>query len=327
MLAIGSVILSEGRNLLRDELLLKVRRVKILLCDKENNSINFRILNRLIRSSKTAFESLKSPQKFLRLLRFANSEITDTTLVILACNRSGKTTLLNVINLSPECLIYTEISNAACKNYRIKSLGTVKSLITKNREKTVVFETSHDLQYANVFLDLHPLTKVVWLFRNYHDVVNDAVKRFGNAQKNIMLAIAEGRCNKYLSQDAMREGMKPDTLRLVKRICNENMSSEDGAALLWYVRNLIYFDLKLHRDGRVLLANYDDLATEPIQYFRRIFDFISCPFYEEYVKDINASYVREMSLPVIDSGIELLCNEMMERLNEQYEFVSDNRHL
>ena len=287
-----------------------------MLCDKEKNSMNFRILNRFIRSSKTAFGSLKLPQKCLRLLSFANSEITNTTLIILACNRSGKTTLLNVINHSSECLIYTETSKAACKNYRIKSLGTIKFLTTKNREKTVVFETAHDLQYANVLLNLHPLTKVIWLFRNYHDVVNDAVKRFGNAQKNIMLAIVEGRCNKYIN--AIMEGMKPDTLKLVKRISNKNMSSEDGAALLWYVRNLIYFDLKLYRDPRVLLANYDDLATEPIQYFRWIFDFIACPFYEEYVKDINASHVRKTPLPLIDSGIELLCNEMMERLNEQY---------
>jgi len=280
--------------------------------------MNFRILNRLIRSSKTAFGSLQLPQKCLSLLSFANSEITNTTLIILACNKSGKTTLLNVINHSSKCFIYTESSKAAYKNYRIKSPGTIKFLITKNREKTVVFETAHDLQYANVFLNLHPLTRVVWLFRNYHDVVNDAVKRFGNTQKDIMLAIVEGRRNKYIN--AMREGMKPDTLKLVKSICNENMSSEDGAALLWYVRNLIYFDLKLYRDRRVLLANYDDLATEPIQYFRRIFDLISCPFYEKYVKDINASYVRKMPLPIIDSGIELLCNEMMERLNEQYEF-------
>ena len=325
MIAIGFIISSEGRNLLRDELLLKVRRIKILLCDKENNSMNFRILNRLIRSSKTAFVNMKLLQKCLRLLRFANSEITNTTLVILACNRSGKTTLLNVINLSPECLIYTESSKAACKNYRIKSLDAIKFLITKNSEKTVVFETAYDLQCANVFLDLHSLTKVVWLFRNYHDVVNDAVKRFGRVQKGIMLAIAEGRRDKYLN--AMREGMKPDTLRIIKRVSNENMSSEDGAALLWYVRNLIYFDFGLHKDGRILLVNYDDLATEPIQYFRRIFDFISCPFYEKYVKDINALYVRKMPLPVIDSEIELLCNEMMERLNEQYEFVSNNRHL
>ncbi len=119
--------------------------------------------------------------------------------------------------------------------------------------------------------------------------------------------------------------MKPETLELLDKVCNEEMSYEDGAALVWYVRNLMYFDLRLHKDHRVLLVNNDDLFINPVQHLKRIFGFISCPFDKDYANDILTLSTRKPpSSIIIDPRIEHLCQEMMYRLNEQYKLKMDN---
>ena len=119
-------------------------------------------------------------------------------------------------------------------------------------------------------------------------------------------------------QYAIGDRMSDCTVNLVRKLGNPGMSPEDGAALLWYVRNLIYFDLGLEMDPRVLLVRYEDLVTKPQQYFPRIFGFIGCNFDQEYVGDIFDTSVNKNAGLAVNQEIGLLCREMAQRLDQQY---------
>jgi hypothetical protein len=187
---------------------------------------------------------------------------------------------MNVLGKSAECRIYDEgRSTVAFDFYRLRSHETVKRLIEKSDRPTVVFKPVLDSQHADRLLDLHPNAKAIWMYRDYRDVVNSSVKKWQGDQRDIMYGIAVGiRRDPKHHQHAIGERMSDQTINLVKQLGNPGMSPEDGAALLWYVRNLIYFDLGLESDPRVLLVKYEDLVARPRQSFSRIFDFIGCHF-------------------------------------------------
>jgi hypothetical protein len=195
----------------------------------------------------------------------------------------------------------------------------VKRLVQKSDEPIVVFKPVLDSQHTDRLLDIDPNAKAIWVYRDYRDVVSSSVKKWQGDQKDIMYGIAEGiRRDPKHHQYAIADRMSDQTVNLVKNLCNSGMSPEDGAALLWYVRNLIYFELGLEKDQRVLLVRYEDLVTRPQQYFPRIFHFIGCYFDQEYVSDIFDSSVRKNAGPAINNEVELLCREMVQRLDQQY---------
>ncbi len=242
-----------------------------------------------------------------------------TPVFVLGCNRSGKTTLSNVLWHSGECLIYRGGNRVAFDdNFRLRSSGTVRRLVRWSMRRFVIFEPANDLQRAIELLNLHPLARAIWIYRQYRDVAAAAVRDWGDAQKQILCGIARGR-QRHPGQDAIREGMSPALLDLCGRLCTEEMSPEDGSALLWHVRNAIYFELELYANDRVLLVRYEDLVTRPLAHFPMVFSFLGCHFSEEYVSAVNPFAVGTGDGVFVSREIEDLCEDTMARFDASYQ--------
>ena len=258
--------------------------------------------------------------RLARQLGLARNRLNCAVFVV-GCQRSGTTMLLNVLGKCAECRVYHEGNgnNEAYDYYRLRSNDTVKHLIQKSHEPTVVFKPVLDSQHTDRFLDLYPNAKAIWMYRHYRNVVNSSVRKWKGDHRDIMYGIAAGiqRDPKH-HQYAISDRLSDRTVGLVRKLCSLNTSPEDGAALLWYVRNQIYFDLELEKNQRVLLVRYEDLVTRPQQYFARIFGFIGCNFDQEYVDDIFDTSVKESPGPAINKEVEVLCREMVQQLDHQY---------
>ncbi len=239
---------------------------------------------------------------------------------VVGCQRSGTTMLLNVLGKSAECRVYHEGKNSpAYDYYRLQSQETVTRLIQSSHEPIVVFKPVLDSQHTDRLLDLYANGKAIWIYRHYGDVVNSSVKKWRGDQKEIMYGIAAAiRRDPKHHQYAISERMSERTVNLVKNLCHPGMSAEDGAALLWYVRNLLYFDLALEKNPSVLLVRYEDLVARPRESFPRIFDFIGCHFDQKYLSDIFDTSIQKNGAPVINEEIKRHCRDMMERLDDQY---------
>lgn len=280
--------------------------------------------------NQRASRMLRTVREYFGLLYFAGSGFTKSAhekipVFVLGCQRSGTSMILKILEHYPECLVCHE-GNSFLYNssYRIRYDIRIKYAIEKSDKKIIVFKPLNDMQHTDRFFNLHTKVKAIWIYRNYHDVANSAVEKWGHSHKNIMNSISKGNFKEHPGHITYQERMKPETLEQVKMVFKKNMSYEDGAALLWYVRNKIYFDLSLDKDHRVLLIKYEDLVANPIQHFKTIFDFISCPFNKEYVKDIHDSSVKKRPWPIIDFKIKCLCDEITGRLSNQYDFQIGN---
>jgi hypothetical protein len=130
---------------------------------------------------------------------------------------------------------------------------------------------------------------------------------------------------RHPGQQAIAEQMAPATLSLVKSFNGVELSPEEGAALLWYTRNVLYFQLGLEQDPRVLPVKYEDLVARPREVTGRLFDFIACAFKAEYAQGIDASHIGKTPLPGLRPEIRALCDRLMRRFDERYALDSGAR--
>ncbi len=258
-------------------------------------------------------ESLSAFQRTLSLRENARKRV----IWVIACNQAGKTTLLSALNRYPQCTLYRENSPHAYQQYRILPDHTIKRLIELTDDERVVFELANDLQYTDRYLNLYPDSQALWIFRHYRAVVRDIVGKWGEAQKDMLIGIVTGTV-RHPGQHSVAEQLSPQTRVLLERHVSDAMSAEDGAALLWYLRNQMYFQLHLDRDERVMLVKHDDLVADPERCVKGIFDFIQIKYARRYVRNIRRSSPDLDPLPGLNPEIEALCEDMLDCMNSAY---------
>jgi len=252
-----------------------------------------------------------------RILRYANYSKVKTPVFVLGCQRSGTTLVLNVAGRSPKVHSFHEGDGVILEleYFRIISDDAIRKAIAKTPEPIMLFKPLNDSQHVDRLLGLHENAISIWIYRHYRDVVDSAVKKWGDAQRTILLQVSEGVYTDP-GNKAIGERVTSENLKMVRRITAKGLSSGEGAALLWYLRNSIYFDLDLQTNSRVLLCKYEDLVREPDKQFVALFKFIGAGYSPEYTTDVHASSVKKESAVTFGSEIERLCEDMMTRLDD-----------
>jgi hypothetical protein len=238
---------------------------------------------------------------------------------VVGCQRSGTTMLLRVLDRSPQIQVYGEGNKRAFDEAaRIRSADTLRTVINNSTRPIVILKPLNDTQRIDEILDTHSDGKAIWMYRHYEDVVNSLVTKWGDAQLKHLQEIASGVYSGSGSR-ALGENMTEENLAIVREFCNEDLSAESAAALIWYLRNSLFFDLQLDARSNVLLCNYEDMVKKPEHGFRRVFGFIEGDLSSAYYADVFSSSIGKNQAPAIDAAILRLCEDMESRLNEHYQ--------
>ena len=242
-----------------------------------------------------------------------------TPVFIVGCQRSGTTMLQRVLTGCPQMQVYGEGSTEAfSEGARIRPEAVIRSLIHDSPAPVVVFKPLNDTQHADVLLKIQPNAQAIWMYRHFHDVVNSLVEKWGDAQIEAIRQIAKGTYSGPGSE-ALGERVSPDSMALVRKMNESGLSPVDAAALIWYLRNVIYYDLNLDADPAVLLCKYEDTATDPERYVGRLFDFVGGVFSSSYVAKVSSASINKCKPPALDPEIAKLCGELLDRIDASYQ--------
>jgi hypothetical protein len=251
--------------------------------------------------------------------RYAKYSSSKTPVFVVGFQRSGTTMILNVMKRSPRIHAIGEGDGIVmeAKYYRLISDKALKKTIFRTPEPIIIFKPLNDSQNVDRMLRIHAASKAIWVYRDYHDLISSAVKLFGNEHRQIIYEINKG-LSSHPGRGAFAERVSEVNLVTLKRFLHNNLSPHDGAALVWYLRNWIYFDLKLKDRSNVIICKYEDLVLKPTIYFKRLFDFVGADFLPEFVEQVHSRSVKKKETIVINRDIERLCEKMLDRLNKEY---------
>lgn len=251
--------------------------------------------------------------------------IEKTPVFVVGTQRSGTTLLIDILDKSPLCRSFQECDDRVMHDIRLRDEAAVSQVIKGDYHPLLIFKPINDSQHTESFIDTYDNACVVWLYRDYNDVVNSALVKWGGWQKKIVLWI-RGHYDEQGSPSEepdkwfaiYRERMTPEMIEIIRRCADDNLTDAEGAGLLWYMRNQLYFDQQLENSDKVLLVKYEDMVRQPAVYIKRVFDFIGCTFRRKYIADVRTSSIAKKDQPEMREYIRDLCDGLQSRLDGVY---------
>lgn len=247
-----------------------------------------------------------------------SDQVRDKTVVpILGIQRSGTSMLYWVFERDLNSKVYREASELSSLDtvgkIRLDPLLSVREKIERQRAPLIVLKPLVESQRAHELLNGLPGVRVLWTYRHFQDVASSNIKAFGmeNGVKDIR-PFVENDPGNWRSQNS-----KDETRETIRSLFSEDMNPYDAAALFWWARCRLYFDLGLDSHPQVMLCRYEDLVTDPSRTMRRVYAFLERPYPGDHiVRDVNPQSVGKGRASKLSPDVEHLCNNLLARLDE-----------
>ncbi|MEW4527089.1 sulfotransferase domain-containing protein [Maioricimonas sp. JC845] len=239
------------------------------------------------------------------------------TVFIVGCQRSGTTLLGRLFEKDLRTTVLYEDSCLTGHNgtrLRLKPLDEVQDLLSSTfRTPLVIAKPLVESQRTDKLLDGVPHTKALWMYRDYRDVARSRAKRFKSNREHVK-AIIEGTPESWRN-----ERISPEVRGVAQRLFDDSVSEIEAAAIIWYARNSLYFELGLdHRDD-ASLCKYEHLITDPEVCMDRVYRSIGCRTPPQSVtRTVDRDSLGLGASLSIRPEIAEVCEQLQKNLDEEY---------
>ncbi|MGI9225475.1 MAG: sulfotransferase domain-containing protein [Woeseiaceae bacterium] len=236
-------------------------------------------------------------------------------LAVLGCQRSGTSVMSRVFFRDLDVVVFREKSvlTGGAEGLRYLPFDELNAYLAKQRAPFIVFKMLVESQRARDFLNTVDGARVVWLFRNYRDIVNSNLTKFGirNGIDDLRPIVNE-------EEDNWRsEACSEETRNTIRKYFSESMNPRDAAALFWYARNRLYFEQELFRDNRVMLMEYENFVRNPASTMRQMYELCDRPYPGDYlVAEVATGSISKGRNIDLSPEVDELCNNMLTRLQD-----------
>ena len=250
-----------------------------------------------------------------RWLRVARDGRPETRFVfVVGSQRSGTRLPLQILDLAPEVMTYSEGAAPFFRRVLLEPLDRVEALRRRSVFPVIALKPICETHRTKELLDRFGRSRALWIFRNYEDCVNSASLKWKSGREALRrLASATPESAGWRSG-----GLSAGQLQLVRDLYSDRMSLHEANAVMWYLRNGLFFDLEADKRPDVLLVRYEHLVQHPEAICSDIFAFLSIPVPPALHRAIRQSKASERTFPDISSDIRTLCEKLHERLVEYH---------
>jgi Sulfotransferase domain len=234
---------------------------------------------------------------------------TATAVLLVGLQRSGTNMVVRGLERAPEFEVYNENHSAAFDRFQLRPLDHVRGLVEASRHPYVLFKPlcdSHRTPELLAALRTRSAPRALWVYRSAEGRARSAVAKFGDQNLRVLRDLAQGR-----GRDRWQaQRLSPDSLALIEGLGWSGVDPVSAAALFWYVRNRLYFELGLDRRPDVLLVSYDAMVADPAAEMRRICRFLDFPYHPRLVAGITPRPPAVASAAGLHPEIAARCAEL-----------------
>lgn len=259
-------------------------------------------------------EQLLARKRAYRLTHPFPRDGRKAVVLIVGCQRSGTSLMLELFDADRRSVTFPErssLSSPAENRLRLKPLPEVKRSLEPIRAPLLVLKPLVESQHAPTLLDALDNSHAIWMYRRPESVAASDLSYFGveNGERNLRLLLSNEPPN-------WRGEVVPETTRsVVSDHYRPGMDPHDAAALFWWARTSLFFDLRLDERPDVRLCSYERLVAEPEATMRSLYEFIEVTYPE---CDITGGVHRQSAgrrddFP-LSPEVRRLCEELWVRL-------------
>jgi hypothetical protein len=197
---------------------------------------------------------------------------------VVGIQRSGTDMVVESLRRAPEIEVHNEHerSRAFC-DYQLRDDETIAELVRSSRHRCIAFKALCDsdrVVHLMEDLDTPSRGRSIWVVRGMEGRVRSTLARWPENNRRVLRAVAAG-------EDAAHwegRGLSEERRELIRSFDYDAMTQASAAALLWLVRNSLYFDLGLHERTDVALVAYERILERPQEMIAGLCDFLSVPY-------------------------------------------------
>ena len=202
---------------------------------------------------------------------------------------------------------FSSISGVGDGGIRLRPLPEVQTEIERHRAPITVLKPLVESQHAPRLLAGLPNSRAVWMFRGFESVAVSNVIYFGedNAERDLRLLLTNDPPN-------WRAELVPDSVRtVVEERYEPGMNPYDAAALFWWARNRLFFDLGLDERPDVFLCAYEALVAAPVRVMRSIYGFCGvAPPARDTTRRVHSEARNRRTTKAISADVKAVCEEL-----------------
>jgi len=247
-----------------------------------------------------------------------------TPVYLVGLQRSGTNMLARGLDIAPEFEVHNENDRAVFDHFLLRSDDVVRRVVMASRHEYVLFKPlcdSHRVDHLLDTLDTPSPGRAIWAYRDVDGRARSAVSKFGRNNLLTLRDIAAGKgAGMWQAQRLSQE-----TLDQVASFDYSTMSAETAAALFWWIRNGLFFEIGLDQRDDVLLASYQDMLAAPTPAMRSICRFLALEYRPALVEHISPRGPGAPRPLDIDPRVRGLCDQLQSRLDEALRRQRDRR--
>lgn len=231
---------------------------------------------------------------------------------IVGCQRSGTTMLGRCFSSDSQVIQYGEWGLSK-SGLRILPLDEIEKIGKRQHAPVMVFKPLVESHRTIELLNHFPGSAAIWMVRHYKDVANSSLRKFGVEATQVNLGAVVRNDNTHW----MSEGASDEVREIVRKYYSDDMPPLDGKALIWFVRNSLFFDQKLQDNPRVKLLQYNAIVSQPSDIMRDVYEFIDVQYPgDKIVADIHKNSVGLGKELELNPEIEALCESMWQSFQD-----------
>ncbi len=263
---------------------------------------------------RARYDLLRAQKRVYRLAHPVPRDGRKAVVLVVGCQRTGTTLMLDLFDADRRTVTFPErssLSSGAEDRLRLKPLPEVRRSIERIRAPLLVLKPLVESQNVPSLLDGLDDSYAIWMYRGAESVAASDLAYFGieNGERNLRLLLSNDPPN-------WRGEVVPETTRSVlSRHYRAGMSPYDAAALFWWARSSLFFDLGLDERPDVRLCSYEQLVADPEASMRSLYDFVRVPYPgREITGGVHRRAAGRGRDVTLDPEVRRLCDELWERL-------------
>ena len=230
--------------------------------------------------------------------------------LVVGLQRSGTNMFVKGFTETPRFEVYNENHRKVFDRFQLDH-AAASEVVRASRNPYVVFKALCDSHDTVHLLDRLAPAYAIWMFRGVDARARSAVEHFGDANRRSLVAIADGR-GAGLWQAG---GLSAESLDLIHSFRVATLSPHAASALLWLVRNSLFFETGLDARPDVAMASYERLVRDPVHVLGGICDFLGAPYEPSLTRHITCQPAATEPVD-LEPRLRRLCTDMEGRLAE-----------
>ena len=175
---------------------------------------------------------------------------------------------MDVLDASADTQVFHETDPRAFERYEMRDLAVIRQLAQQCPAPVFVIKALCELDRIKPLMDAFTPAKTLWVVRDWRDSVNSAIKSFGNFVPQ-WKRLAQGDADDWRGR-----GMSARHARIARCVVPPGRHEAEGAAMMWFYRNALFFEQQLAADPRVRVVFYEDLVQHPMREVAAVYDFL-----------------------------------------------------